>query len=269
MNILLHEDIEKKINFFLKSNKIPNIIFHGPPGGGKHTIVNKFINNIYNNNKEFLKAYVMYVNCAHGKGIKFVREELKFFAKTHINIKGAGHFKTIVMTNADNLTMDAQSALRRCIESFSHTTRFFIIVGDKYKLLKPILSRFCEIFVPEPLIDNKYINLHKNRIDQCFDNKIETGKKVSWLKKYLDKQNFINISNIVKTSTNLYEKGYSGLDIINYLEDSKLEDERKYLLLLLFDKVKGEFRNEKLLILFMLNYIFIRSDIDLENVSFM
>ena len=50
--------------------------------------------------------------------------------KTHINIKGTGHFKTIVMTNADKLTIDAQSALRRCIESFSHTTRFFIIVGD-------------------------------------------------------------------------------------------------------------------------------------------
>ena len=84
--------------------------------------------------KKLTKAYVMNVNCAHGKGIKFVREELKFFAKTHINIKGSGHFKTIILSNADKLTIDAQSALRRCIELFSHTTRFFIIVEDKYKL---------------------------------------------------------------------------------------------------------------------------------------
>ena len=81
----LHSDIYEKLKYFRENNKIPNIIFHGPSGGGKHTIVNTFINDIYNSNKELLKAYVMYVNCAHGKGIKFVREELKFFAKTHIN----------------------------------------------------------------------------------------------------------------------------------------------------------------------------------------
>ena len=47
------------------------------------------------------------------------------------------------LKHADKLTIDAQSALRRCIELFSHTTRFFIIVEDKNKLLKPIISRFC------------------------------------------------------------------------------------------------------------------------------
>ena len=67
----------------------------------------------------------MYVNCAHGKGIKFIREELKFFAKTNINLKEGEIFKSIVLLNADKLTIDAQSALRRCIELFNHTTRFF------------------------------------------------------------------------------------------------------------------------------------------------
>ena len=265
----LHSDIYDKLSYFRESSKIPNIIFHGPSGGGKHTIVNTFINDIYSSNKELLKAYVMYVNCAHGKGIKFVREELKFFAKTHINIKGTGHFKTIVMTNADKLTIDAQSALRRCIESFSHTTRFFIIVDDKYKLLKPILSRFCEIFVSEPMLENKPINLHKFGILHSFNNNLDKAKHGLWLKKYLDKQINLSTSDLLKISKILYEKGYSGLDIINYLEHSKIEEERKYLLLLLFDKIKGEFRNEKLLILFMLNYIFIRCDIDLENILFM
>ena len=102
----------------------------------------------------------MYVNCSHGKGIKFIRDELKFFAKTHINSNGGNTFKSIVLLNADKLTMDAQSALRRCIELFSHNTRFFIIVEDKYKMLKPILSRFCEIYIPEPEYKGKIINLY-------------------------------------------------------------------------------------------------------------
>lgn len=115
---------------------------------GKSTLVNDFVSLIYDGNKEIISDFVMYVNCAHGKGIKFIRDELKFFAKTHINSNGGDTFKSIILLNGDKLTMDAQSALRRCIELFSHNTRFFIIVEDKYKLLKPILSRFCEILCP-------------------------------------------------------------------------------------------------------------------------
>ena len=114
---------------------LPNIIFHGASGSGKRTIVNDFIHLIYGENKHKIQDFVMYVNCAHGKGIKFIREELKFFAKTHINSNGGNNFKSIILLNADKLTMDAQSALRRCIELFSHNTRFFIVAEDKYNLI--------------------------------------------------------------------------------------------------------------------------------------
>lgn len=139
MTLDIHNDIYKKLDFFIKNNKIPNLIFHGSTGCGKRTIVHNFINNIYNNDKELIRNYVLNVNCAHGKGIKFVREDVKFFAKTNITYESNNNFKSIVLENADSLTSDAQSALRRCIELFSHSTRFFIIVEDKYKLLKPIL----------------------------------------------------------------------------------------------------------------------------------
>ena len=135
MTLNIHTDITNKLNTFLKDNKVPNIIFHGPSGGGKHEIVRKFINNIYNNDNNLIKKYVLMVNCAHGKGIKFIREDLKFFAKAHINIHKNKMFKSIILSNADKLTIDGQSALRRSIELFSHNTRFFIIIEDKYKLL--------------------------------------------------------------------------------------------------------------------------------------
>ena len=117
MTYVIHKNINERLDSFLKDGKIPNLIFHGPSGSGKKTIVKKFINNIYNNDKTCLKENIMYVNCAHGKGIKFVREELKLFAKTHINFQHNINFKSVILLNADKLTMDAQSALRRCIES--------------------------------------------------------------------------------------------------------------------------------------------------------
>jgi len=276
MSILnIHQSVKEKLEYFKSIHKIPNIIFHGSSGSGKRTIVNDFIHSIYDNDREKIKSLVMYVNCAHGKGIKFIRDELKFFAKTHINSNGGDIFKSIVLLNADKLTMDAQSALRRCIELFSHNTRFFIIVEDKYKLLKPILSRFCEIYISEPIHDDKIINLYEYNLKQTFNMKDIKITRLEWLKKELLKSinKKITVEELMDFSTKLYEKGYSGTDIITLVEMPKfiellIKDEKRYELLIAFNKVRKEFRNEKLIILFILNFLFLNSEISLENISF-
>jgi DNA polymerase III delta prime subunit len=276
MLLQIHETIKNKLNYFYEIHKIPNIIFHGPSGSGKRTIVNEFIHKIYSNDREKIKSFVMYVNCSHGKGIKFIREDLKFFAKTHINSNGGNIFKSIVLLNADKLTMDAQSALRRCIELFSHNTRFFIIAEDKYNLMKPILSRFCEIYVPEPVINNHIVNLYQYNLNEVFKMKDTKMQRLEWLKKELLKSvnKKINLEDLMAICNKLYEKAYSALDIMNLLENSKFVEglitiEKRYELLICFNRVRKEFRNEKLLILFILNFVFLSSELSLENISFM
>lgn len=283
----IHKEINDKLNHFIQKDKIPNIIFHGNYGSGKRTIVNSFINNIYEKDKELIKKYVMYVDCGHGKGIKFIREELKFFAKTNSNIiiNGKKYFKTIILLNADKLTSDAQSALRRCIELFTTTTRFFIIVENKYKILKPILSRLCDIYIPDVFIKNKRINLYEYTINNIFDIRTFEKKKLIWLKKEIDKydKNPTNYTELMNFSNQLYEKGYCGNDLSNYIQQIKptlntgdisnnsiINNEKyKYQLLLTIDKIKSEFRNEKLLMFFILNFLFLSSEVNLENISFM
>jgi GTPase SAR1 family protein len=276
MILNIHQNIKEKLDYFHAMHKIPNIIFHGPTGCGKRTIVNEFIHKIYDNDRDKIKSFVMYVNCSHGKGIKFIREELKFFAKTHINSNGGNTFKSIVLLNADKLTMDAQSALRRCIELFSHNTRFFIVAEDKYSLMKPILSRFCEIYVPEPVVNSNVINLYKHNLDEIFKMKEIKVNRHEWLKKELLKNSKkkITIDELIKLCIKLYEKSYSGLDILNILENPKVFDniitnEKRYELLVCFNRVRKEFRNEKLLMLFILNFVFLSSNLSLENISFM
>jgi DNA polymerase III delta prime subunit len=277
MSLKIHAPILEKLNYFYKMHKIPNIIFHGSSGCGKKTIVDKFINIIYNNDREKIKSFVMYVNCAHGKGIKFIREDLKFFAKTHIQSNGGDIFKSIVLFNADKLTIDAQSALRRCIELFSHTTRFFIVLEDKFKLLKPILSRFCEIYVPEPVLQNEVINLYNYNLNETFKlNSIKTTR-IEWLKKECQKlilsEKKLQQYDLVQLSVKLYEKGYSSLDIIEILEKSNIfhcfiSNNKRYELLFVFHKIKKDFRNEKLLMMFILNFIFLDNNESLETISF-
>ena len=303
MTLIIHEDINAKLSNFIKNKKIPNLILHGSSGSGKKTLLFNFLKEIYKNEPNYMKKLVMIVNCAHGKGIRFIREELKFFAKTNINIQEGSIIKSIILLNADKLTIDAQSALRRCIELFSGTTRFFMIVDDKYKLLKPILSRFCEIFIPLPIIKNKEVNLHEYNLDFCFSSsKIKKQRRIKFKSDFeklygspiefegiITNQkinnnltenttsnittnnvpNTISNSKIMEISKQLYEKGYSGLDLIEYIHESNLDELKKYELLIFIQKIKREFREERLLIACILNFLLKRLDYNLENITFM
>jgi DNA polymerase III delta prime subunit len=295
-----HKNIHNKLNVFIKNRKIPNIIFYGPHGSGKTYILNRFIHAIYDGDKNAMKNYIMRANCAHGKGIRFIREELKFFAKTNIDMKEGAIFKTVILTNADKLTIDAQSALRRCIELFSSSTRFFIVVENKDSLLKPILSRFCDIYIPPPMIAAEAengcdthrptaINIHSWLADKACDTyKIHKSREhplhelIKIHPSYLqsaaaaaaadcaDKPSCKSYEEILNLSGSLYEQGYCGLDIIDYIHTHPdIIDIRRYELLIMFDKVRKEFRNEKLLMLYFLHFIVFRCNVSLENISFM
>ena len=270
--INIHTHINDKLDYFISVNKIPNIIFHGPTGSGKRTLVDSFIKKIYNNDKKIIKNYVMNIDCGHGKGIKFIREDLKFFSKTNIHsISNEQTFKSIVLLNADKLTIDAQSALRRCIELFSHSTRFFIVVEEKSKLLRPILSRFCDIFVPLPIIKNESVNLHAHKLDEIYGRPSSVKIITEYVKKQMGGLHKItNNLELIKMANKFYDKGVSSIDILKYIETCKnIDPLQKFTLLTFFEKTKKEFRNEKLFMFSIFNFMLIRNNDDLENISFM
>lgn len=260
-NLPIFENIQKKIDFFLETNKIPHIIFHGSSGTGKRTIVYNFINKIYKNDKQKIKSNVMFVNCAHGKGIKFIRDEVKFFAKSNIQSNSGVLFKIIVLLNADFLTIDAQSALRRCIELFSYNTRFFIIVENKYKLLNPILSRFCEIYVPEYMEKNKVVILHQFQLNKKMDIKDYEQEKQAFIRQKIIQPSLacINHSMLLNLSNELYENGISCLDLMRFIEESGLwKEEQIVQYMMTFHNIKSEYRCEKLLMFYIFDMIYLQ-----------
>lgn len=74
-----------------------------------------------------------------------MREKVKLFAKVTANEKVPGYpcppFKLIILDEADSLTHDAQTALRRIIESSSRTTRFCLICNYVSRIIDPLTSR--------------------------------------------------------------------------------------------------------------------------------
>jgi hypothetical protein len=265
--------VQQKLQSFYDSKKIPHIIFHGPSGSGKRTLVENFLLQIYENDKAKLSSNVMWVNCAHGngRGIKFIREDVKFFAKSNTQFNRGVIFKTIVLLNANVLTNDAQSALRRCIELFSFNTRFFIIVENKHKLLNPILSRFCEIYVPEYMDDRGVItNLHHVTVAKAYPMSAFNETRTNHL---CEKMGVLNAgfthADLVVLVTELYDLGYSCLDLVEWFK-TKCDLDKKTVssIVMCFYRVKPEYRCEKLLMLYILDYAYFRENKGLHDIGF-
>ena len=107
-------------------NNLPNLLLYGNNLIGKKTLLEHLLLYIYKTYKN-IENNTLILNCSLGKGnIKFIRENLRFFANTIIH----NNFKSIVLINADSLTLDAQSALRRSIEIYSNT-KYFIVTAHK------------------------------------------------------------------------------------------------------------------------------------------
>jgi hypothetical protein len=249
--------VENKLNNFIQNKKVPNILFHGNHNSNKESIVKSFLEKLYKNCSSNTKNYLMIVNCAHGKGIKFVREDIKFFAKTNVPLED-GLFKSILLINAEELTTDAQSALRRCIEIFSHSTRFFLLVNNKEKLLKPIISRFCDIYIA---------NYKENPISKDF--KSFHSKTIKIIKTELSGFSK-NKEDLFPLCEKLYDKGVSVLHILNYFESCKEDDfvNDRHILLFYINKIKKCIKDEKLLMLIILDLFFFECKIDLQNIDF-
>lgn len=265
--MLHNENINSKLDSFLKNERIPHIIFYGPPGSGKKTILSRFLKAIYGNEAK-MYSNVMFVNCAHSKGIKFIREELKFFAKTNTQLNTGIQFKSIVLLNAEHLTVDAQSAMRRCIEQFSTNTRFFIVITNKNKLLIPILSRFCEIYVPSSVdAEGNEVNLHNPQRIMDADFRLH---RQEMLKNMMEKieENHLDMVNV---SSELYENAFSAVDIMEWMkqQNDRWTSFEKANIGMCFMKAKSEFRCEKLLMLFMLDFMYFHSTQELKTLSFM
>ena len=242
------------------NNNTPNIILYGPHNSGKKYILYKFLHNLYKNDDEFNK-YTMVINCSFGKGIKYIKNEVKMFSK--IIIPKYIQFKSIIFINGDKLTDDAQSALRRCIEEYSKSTRFFIVLNKISNLLKPIISRFVKIYIPK----NDIYKLENNILE--LDNYNMNKKTVlkTKLNNLISNKDNLEISKIYEVSKNLYNLGYSSNDIINFINESNKRDLYLFKINIIFNIIKNDIMNELLTMNYIL-FLLLRYNKNIDLYSF-
>ncbi|HZA07755.1 MAG TPA: replication factor C small subunit, partial [Nitrososphaeraceae archaeon] len=132
-------------NLIRNSPEIPHLLFAGPAGVGKTTTALCIARELLG---EDWQRNTLELNASDERGIKMVRERVKEFAavmKLASNNSDEKPFRIIILDEADEMTSEAQTALRRIIEDSSKTTRFIIICNYLSKIIEPIQSR-CVVF---------------------------------------------------------------------------------------------------------------------------
>src|ERR671923_1714239 len=132
-------------NFSREPDEIPHLLFSGPAGVGKTTTALCLAKELLG---EHWRRDTLELNASDERGIKMVRERVKEFAavmKLPTDKDTKRMFRIIILDEADEMTSEAQTALRRIIEDSSRTTRFIIICNYLSQIIEPIQSR-CVVF---------------------------------------------------------------------------------------------------------------------------
>jgi DNA polymerase III delta prime subunit len=125
-------------DFFIdvrNSGKVPNMILSGPPGIGKTSTIKALANEL---DRDF-----MIINGSDERSIDIIRNKVKNYAST-LSLSNTGK-KILLIDEADNLTNDAQLALRASIEELQTNCTFVFTCNYKNKLIPPLHSRAAVI----------------------------------------------------------------------------------------------------------------------------
>ncbi len=147
--VIGHEDITKRLQALVETKNIPHLLLVGPPGCGKTTSILAMAYELFG---ESFSECFLELNASDERGIDVVRKKMKDFARTIPLARTP--FKIIFLDEADNLTSDAQQALRRTMEKYASNTRFILSANYSSRIIEPIQSR-CAVFRFSRLSDDE------------------------------------------------------------------------------------------------------------------
>lgn len=145
-----HQEMQHLFNNMIQQNNALNLLIYGPPGTGKTSQVIMMCQRMYLDKYEYAR-HVLEINASYDRGIDVVRGKIKQFCKRAV-ASGDGDggsssqgrralLKFVVLDEADTLSIEAQNALRRCIEMYAYNTRFCFVCNYVTNIIAPILSR--------------------------------------------------------------------------------------------------------------------------------
>ena len=234
-----HMDILEKLKIISNDDGMPHIIFYGNPGSGKKTVINLFLemifdNSIYNlddskyivtssgniENEVFVKQsdhHIIIEPNNNNFDRYLIQDIVKEYAMRYplCIFEKSRNFKMVQINNLDNLSYYAQTSLRRTVEKYSKTCRFILWCYSLSKVIEPLRSRCLCIHIPTQSNDElvkwtfniaslESIKLNLNVLTNIVDSSNGNLKNILWK---LDMYRYCG------TITNCYQKAL--IDLID------------------------------------------------------
>lgn len=144
LDSIAHQDeVTAVLKKSLENQNLPHLLLYGPPGTGKTSTILAMARELFG--PQLMKERILELNASDERGINVVRSKVKGFAQVNSSRTVEGYpcppFKIIILDEADSMTVDAQSALRRTMEAHSKITRFCLICNYISRIIDPLASR--------------------------------------------------------------------------------------------------------------------------------
>ncbi|KAL4755492.1 hypothetical protein BDW72DRAFT_200103 [Aspergillus terricola var. indicus] len=181
-DVAAQDHTTKVLQRTLQASNLPHMLFYGPPGTGKTSTILALAKSLFG--PALYRSRILELNASDERGIGIVREKVKGFARVQLSHPTGldaeyfekypcPPFKIIILDEADSMTQDAQSALRRTMEQYSRITRFCLVCNYVTRIIEPLASR-CSKFRFKPL-DNSAAGDRLAQIAQLEKLSLEDG----------------------------------------------------------------------------------------------
>ncbi len=238
-DIVQQDEIKNILKKSLTCGNIPHLLLYGPPGTGKTSTILACCYELYG--PKIFSDRVIELNASDERGINVVRTKITDFARKSLcnpdKAYPSPNFKIIILDEADAMTTEAQSALRKVIEEFSGTTRFCFICNYINQIIDPIISR-CMKFRFKPILEkNILMKLEEICIKENFKLKKSILKNINDISKGDTRKSIMILQNLKYlydfkngniSKSDIYNiTGYISKNLIKKLFEKCIDNESK------------------------------------------
>ncbi|BBN67973.1 ATPase family associated with various cellular activities, partial [Prunus dulcis] len=174
---MVHQDIAQNLKKLVSEQDCPHLLFYGPSGSGKKTLIIALLRQIFGPSADKVKVEnrawkvdagsrtidIELTTLSSTNHIELnpsdagfqdryiVQEIIKEMAKNRpIDTKGKKGYKVLVLNEVDKLSREAQHSLRRTMEKYSAYCRLILCSNSSSKVTEAIRSRCLNVRINAP-----------------------------------------------------------------------------------------------------------------------